>query len=199
METQSLIPSFEATELHSSDIVAGKAINTLSSEIEAFKTLANPLLCEAEYLPYLAYAYKVDFWSEELKEEEKRELIKKSVLLHRYKGAVWCIEEILKLLNLSTADEPATIKEGLSIKYDGKYKYNGIFTYADETKWPCYVINLTKPVSIKRAKFAKEMLDKYAPKRCILHAITYNQLNRYDGGIKYDGTYTYGIIGADKL
>lgn len=199
MKQQSLIPLFEDDGLHKIDLVAADVTDGISNENQVIKGLGNPLICNEKFLPYLAYSFKVDFWDEELKEEEKRELIKKSILLHRYKGTVWCIEEILKLLNLASDEEPASIKEGLSIKYDGKYKYNGIYTHGDKTKWPYYVIDLAKPVSTVRAKFAKKIIDQYAPKRSVLHAITYKQLNRYDGNIKYDGTYTYGIVGADKL
>ncbi|RXJ86952.1 phage tail protein I [Arcobacter sp. CECT 8985] len=199
MKQQSLIPSFEADGLHQVDLVAADVTDNISDEHQVIKGLANPLICSEKFLPFLAYSFKVDFWDEELKEQEKRELIQQSILLHRYKGTIWCIEEILKLLNLASDEEPANIKEGLSIKYDGKHKYNGIYTHGDETKWPFYVISLAKPVSTKRAQFAKKIIDQYAPKRSRLYAITYNQLNRYDGNIKYDGTFTYGVVGADKL
>jgi len=97
---QSLIPSFEAKELHSSDLVAADVHSALSSEIKAFKNLANPELCELKYLPFLAYAFKVDFWDEDLSESDKRALIKQSLVLHRYKGTVWAIEKVFEALNL---------------------------------------------------------------------------------------------------
>ena len=105
MQEQSLIPSFEDTKLHSVDLVSNTEFSTLSSEIKAFKTLANPMLCDEKYLPFLAYAFKVDFWDEELDVKDKRELIKFSILLHQKKGTVWAIEQIFKALNINARVE----------------------------------------------------------------------------------------------
>jgi phage tail P2-like protein len=85
VQKQSLIPSFEKIELHSLDLTAEKAINFLNNEIQAFRTLANPLICDEKYLPFLAYAFKVDFWDERLSTTKKRALIKESILLHQKK------------------------------------------------------------------------------------------------------------------
>jgi len=98
--TQSLIPSFEDIKLHSADMVAGDVIDTLQSEIKAFETLANPDICDEKYLPFLAYAFKVDFWDDNLNIESKRKLIKSSLLLHQKKGTIWAIEEILAALDV---------------------------------------------------------------------------------------------------
>lgn len=113
MQIQSLIPSFEAKELHSSDLVAGEVIGALSSEVKAFNTLANPLLCDEKYLPFLAYAFKVDFWDETLSITNKREVIQASLSLHQHKGTIWAIERVFEALNMK-----ATIKEWFD--YGGK-------------------------------------------------------------------------------
>ena len=96
----SLIPSFEPIELHVADAVAYNSIEALRIEVSKFKTLANPLVCDEKYLPYLAYAFKVDFWSNSLSVEEKRRLILNSMLLHQKKGVIWAIEEVFKALDV---------------------------------------------------------------------------------------------------
>lgn len=106
MSARSLIPSFENTKLHSVDVVGDDALATLQNEIKAFKNLANPEICEAKYLPFLAYAFKVDFWDDNLTENDKRNLIKSSLLLHQRKGTVWAIEQVFKALNIK-----AVVKE----------------------------------------------------------------------------------------
>lgn len=100
VQTQSLIPSFEDIKLHSADKVAGDVFDTLQNEIKSFETLANPDICDEKYLPFLAYAFKVDFWDENLDEQSKRNLIKQSLLLHRHKGTIWAVEQVLFVLNV---------------------------------------------------------------------------------------------------
>ena len=78
MFKRSLIPLFEANEIHSADLVASDIHSTLSDEIKSFKNLANPEFCDVKYLPFLAYAFKVDFWDEDLTDDDKRALIKQS-------------------------------------------------------------------------------------------------------------------------
>lgn len=106
MATQSLIPSFEDIKLHSTDEVAGDVVQSLSSEIKAFESFANPALCDEKYLPFLAYAFKVDFWDESLSVADKRALIKQSLALHRYKGTTWAIKQVFEALNIK-----AVVKE----------------------------------------------------------------------------------------
>ena len=126
MAAQSLIPSFEAKELHSCDVVASEVVGVLSSEIKAFKELANPKTCEAKYLPFLAYAFKVDFWDENLTESDKRNLIQSSLLLHQRKGTVWAIEQVFEALNIE-----AIVKEWFN--YDGEpYHFKVDISLADK-------------------------------------------------------------------
>ena len=199
MATQSLIPSFEDKKLHSSDLVAANVVDTLVGETEAFRTLANPLLCEEKYLPYLAYSYKVDFWNDFLSEDEKRKLIKASILLHQRKGTVWAIEEVLDLVGFTDRANGlyADIKEGLKLtNRDGTYRYDSMFNHFSDEDWYKYVIYVPKAVSIQKAEFARELIKEYAPKRCILVAVVYKQLPNRDGTYHYDNEITHGTIGV---
>lgn len=134
METQSLIPSFEDKKLHSADKTAYKLFEQLSSEIKAVKNLANPDLCDAKYLPFLAYAFKVEFWDENLSEDKKRALIKKSLDLHRHKGTIWALEQVFEALKIEAevkewfdyAGEPYHFKVNL-----GPYDPNDVLMKID--------------------------------------------------------------------
>lgn len=100
MRNQSLIPSFEEIQLHALDLSADEAINVLNKEIQSFRNLANPLVCDEKYLPFLAYAFKVDFWDERLEVSKKRSLIKESILLHQKKGTLWAVKRVLQILEV---------------------------------------------------------------------------------------------------
>ena len=126
MQKTSLIPSFEKIELHSIDLTAEKIVNTLNEEVQEFRALANPLLCDEKYLPFLAYAYKVDFWDYRLSTDKKRLLIKDSILLHQKKGTLWALERILEILEVKAevsewfdyGGDPYFFKIKLSIEQD---------------------------------------------------------------------------------
>ena len=57
----------------------------------------------SDALPHLAEQYHVtgnEGWLQAVTEEEKRNLIKSSIKMHRYKGTKYAIKEIFKTLNL---------------------------------------------------------------------------------------------------
>ena len=57
----------------------------------------------ADALPHLAEQYHItgnEGWLQALNEQEKRELIKSAIKMHRYKGTKYAIEEIFKTLNI---------------------------------------------------------------------------------------------------
>ncbi len=65
-------------------------------------------------------------------ESDKRDLIKRAVELHRYKGTPWAIKESLKSINIMDA----TILEGIfHFVYNGLYVYDGSASYG-EVQWP---------------------------------------------------------------
>lgn len=103
MRTLSLIPQFEDIKLHAVDNVAATLLNKFALELEEFKNLANPLFCDEKYLTFLAYAFKVDFWDEDLSVEEKRRLCQASLLLHRKKGTMWAMEQVFEALGITAS------------------------------------------------------------------------------------------------
>ena len=208
MQTQSLIPLFEAKELHSVDVVASDVVGALSSEIKAVKDLANAGTCEAKYLPYLAYAFKVDFWDESLREVDKRDLIKASLKLHQLKGTRWAILEVLKAVGLSIQNYEAIIveyKDRNSYKYD--VKRDGSYTYNSEAKhndglniydfvfsnWADFAVIIKTTISESQAVLAKKLIEIYKPVRCVLIGFVFDRKQR-DGAIFYDSAYTHGLI-----
>ena len=199
MEQQSLIPSFEAEQLHKVDLVAADVASKINDENQVIKNLANPLTCESKFLPYLAYSLKVDFWDENLDEQSKRNLIKRSILLHRRKGTLWAIEEVLDLVGFTDRRHGfhATIKEGLKLNSrDGTYKYSAIYNHGSSADWAKYVIYVPKAITIQKAQFARKLIEAYAPKRCILVAVVYQVLPNRNGTYFYNNEITHGSIGV---
>ncbi|HGY3718487.1 TPA: phage tail protein I [Citrobacter gillenii] len=73
-------------------------------------------LVDASALPSLAEQFHVqglEGWLFATNEQEKRELIKQAIELHKYKGTVWAVRRVLEILSL-----PGTISEWF--EYGGK-------------------------------------------------------------------------------
>lgn len=52
----------------------------------------------ASVLPFLAWEFHVEGYDEATTDDERRSLIKNSLVLHRYKGTRWAVERVLALL-----------------------------------------------------------------------------------------------------
>ncbi|MFV2029820.1 phage tail protein I [Neisseria sp. S1] len=69
--------------------------------VHAIRRLWNPDTCPAPLLPYLAWAFSVDFWNEDWTESTKRAVIKKAWRAHKYKGTIGAIEDALMPFGVS--------------------------------------------------------------------------------------------------
>lgn len=55
----------------------------------------NPQTCPASLLPWLAWALSVDEWDTEWTEQEKRDVIESSLMIHRHKGTIGAVRRAL--------------------------------------------------------------------------------------------------------
>lgn len=63
-------------------------------------TLWSPKNCPVQFLPWLAWQLHIDNWDNNLAESQKRELISKSVKIHKHKGTRGSLEDVLNSFNL---------------------------------------------------------------------------------------------------
>ena len=91
----------------------------------------------AAALPYLAEQFDVlgfKGYKFAATETDKRELIKRAIDLHRYKGTPYAIKESLKSIGINNAQ----ILEGVfHFTYNGLYVYDGSSSYG-EIQWPSF-------------------------------------------------------------
>lgn len=188
---RSTLPAHYLPKEHALDVFLGERYATALRELpEETATCLNPMLCGMEFLDTMAKKSTADFWSDDLREEEKRALLATVIQVKKIKGTVSSIRMVLSVLGLD-----AEIKEGLDIpKRDGSYRYDGLFVHGREIWWS-YIIYLSKPITIKRSVTVKKLLREFVPARSHLVALVFNQLNSRDGSIFYDNTHTHGIIG----
>ena len=60
----------------------------------------NPDTCPASLLPWLAWAFSVDEWDASWTDAQKRETVKRSILVHRHKGTIGAVREAIQALGV---------------------------------------------------------------------------------------------------
>lgn len=123
-------------------------------------------------------------------EEARRNLVKSSVTLHRYKGTPWAIRELIRLLGFGEI----TLLEGLGgLSHDGQATFNGNRVYGDTGSWPVYRVFLTQPITNDQAELLRRVLRATAPARCRLASLEYTAVPiRYNHVAAFDGEYNHG-------
>lgn len=66
----------------------------------ALRSVWNPDTCPPSILPWLAWAFSVDEWDQTWTDAQKRDVIKRSVSVHRYKGTVGAVKESINALGI---------------------------------------------------------------------------------------------------
>lgn len=72
-----------------------EAIARISSVPILVRESWNPATCPASLLPWLAWALSVDEWDTTWTEQEKRDVIQSSLLVHRHKGTIGAVRRAL--------------------------------------------------------------------------------------------------------
>lgn len=156
MSSISLLPTNEDEKLKAIDLVYETRVAKLKEELQVISTLAHPKLADEKYLPYLAHSHQVDFWSNELTLDEKRAIIDHSILLHRKKGTLLAVKEVLKRLNID-------------VKFYEWFEYAGLPYH-----FKIDVDFLNRPVEDKDLKIIEEFIEIYKNTKSILELININ-------------------------
>ncbi len=56
--------------------------------------------CPPSHLPWLAWAYSVDQWNDSWSPEQKRDVIKRSISVHRRKGTIGAVQDALRAIGI---------------------------------------------------------------------------------------------------
>ena len=171
--------------IHAIDIAASRAFNL---DPQILVDVTDPDLCPVEVLPFLAWAYSVDEWPEGATEAEKRTIIKASVGIHRRKGTLQAIKDILEAAGYGTA----TIHIGEDLnRYSGSVSHDGSITYGNHGNWALWSITIENSDPLPSDALIS-MLIQTAPARCKLVSVGYQKLFfRYNRAFSYDGTRQY--------
>lgn len=163
----------------------------LHGSAQPLSTLWDPMVCDAQILPWLAWAFSVDDWDPNWSEETKRNVIKESVAIHRVKGTLAAVKHALAAAGYGDA---SVIERYSWHFYDGTATFDGSLDHKQGDHWAEYRIGLTRPVTIGQANQVRAILRDVAPARSHLKALDFTEaLNIYNARILHDGQFTHGV------
>ncbi|SIQ10907.1 phage tail protein I [Marinobacterium stanieri] len=93
----SLLPPNSTSTEHALDDATAR----LGSVASPLRDLWNPHTCPEPFLPWLAWAYSVDTWSDAWSTEQKRQVLAASYSVHRSKGTRYALQQALNSLGYS--------------------------------------------------------------------------------------------------
>lgn len=148
--------------------------------IDTVDSDALPILAEQfDVLGYKGYGLATT-------ELERREVIKKAIELHRYKGTPWSIKEALKAVGYYDAQ----IDEGLTglVYYDGTWNHNGSQLYGPG-HWADFSVIIdigsTQGITAQTAAAAVALINEYKNVRSRLRYLNYTAtVNEYLTGVE---------------
>lgn len=101
--SNSLLPPSAGSIERALELVWQRRLNAIERDLS---DLWNPDTCRADLLPYLAWALSVDEWQDEWPESVRRDVILRSIAVHRHKGTRGALNVALTALGYET-----TVKE----------------------------------------------------------------------------------------
>lgn len=130
-------------------------------------------LVDASALPHLAWQWSLldePIWSLVTTDQDRRELIKNAVELHRYKGTPWAIKRALELVG----QPGATLIEGRKPSKRGAGLARGSGAVrAPVWGWATYRVRLTQPITTQQAQLIVRMLASVGRASCKLERLEY--------------------------
>ncbi|WP_342627574.1 phage tail protein I [Nguyenibacter vanlangensis] len=96
--SESLLPP-NATPLESAMEMA--AADQLATIPQLGRTVNNPATIPVQWLPWLAWAWRVENWDNNWSEAQKRQTVAASFAVHRQKGTAYAVKSAIGALNLN--------------------------------------------------------------------------------------------------
>ena len=129
---------------------------------------------DSSALPHLAWQFHIEGWELAQTIQEKRNLIKSAIELHRYKGTPYAVKEAIKSVGYKDVKLIERLPE---VKYDGQYNYSGSEDYAGGVRWALFraIIDIgeNKPITTIETQRLINLINEYKNVRSHLKDISY--------------------------
>lgn len=185
-----LIPSHYTEREKRLESTGAASIERIMSELWSGR-LHDPATCKASFLFALGQYYGVEYWWQNISEDEYRALIAAFPTIKRRRGTLWAVKQAVNVI-----DAGALIVEGdYQIRYDATATHNGAYQHGNATHWAEYVVIASRAMTNTQAAQLKRLTKSVAPARSSLLRIDYTRVAATHGGeIYYDGNYNYGSV-----
>ena len=150
----SLLPQSEDSKLKAIDLAYETRVAKIKQELQVISTLAQPKRADERFLPYLAHSHQVAFWSNDLTLDEKRAIIDFSIHLHRKKGTLFAVKEVLKRLNID-------------VKFYEWFEYEGLPYH-----FKIDVDFISRPAGKEELRLIEEFIEIYKNEKSVLELIS---------------------------
>lgn len=161
----------------------------------------NPATAPAAVLPFLAWALSVDEWDARWPEERRREIIARSIELHRIKGTRGAIDLVLEMLGYGDAvviEDRDWPRFGAESFFGGRVIFGepGLKWGPSDPHWADFWVNVQSPVTIDDVVRLAARIIEVSPVRSRLRAVTMVGVVYVYGasGLVYGAPVTFGGV-----
>ncbi|MEW5833051.1 MAG: phage tail protein [Campylobacterota bacterium] len=151
--------------------------------------LHDPMTCDARFLFAVGKYYGVEYWWQNITEEEHRAIIAAFPMIKRRRGTLWSVKQALNVI-----DKYGRITEGdFQYKHDGIVFRDGSVQRGYASHWAEFVIVASRAISNAQGLQLRKLMESVAPARSRLIRIDYTiaALTR-NGTFFRNGTYNRG-------
>lgn len=151
--------------------------------------LHDPMTIPAKFLFALGKYRGIEYWWQNISEEEHRSLIAEFPMIKRRRGTLWSVKQALNVI-----DPNGHVVEGdYQYKRDAMITRNGLAQHGTASHWAEFVVIASKPMINAQATQLRGLIESVAPERSRLIRIDYTAVaNIRNGAIMRDGNYNRG-------
>ncbi len=184
----SLLPAHYSEREHNLDNLSEEVRARIAASIWN-APLLDPMRCDARFLPALGKFYGIEYWWDNLSEQEQRNFIMRMPLIKKRRGTLWAVRQAINVIDVN-----AQVFEGnFSNLRDGTTTRNGLTQHGYLSQWAEFVVLVSRSMNNTKAVQMRRLIESVAPVRSRLIRIDYrNVANKHDGTTFRDGNYNRG-------
>lgn len=185
----------KAAHLKALDVMAGERLTDINIGVVMVNLIDTAPVAA---LPFLAQQFNIlgyKGWKFADTEQKQRDLLKRAIELHRYKGTPYGIKTALAMAGVVGAVE---IRERVTLKHNGEFFYNGIGHYGHHWAYFRVLIDIANLNGLS-IEDIKGVVNEYKNVRSWLLDVTYYQ--KLESGVGVSESLIQGVVNifSDKV
>lgn len=183
-----LLPAHYTEREHNLELIGSAVFDRIMSSLWNGR-LHDPMTCDARFLRTVGKHYGVEYWWQDISEEDHRNLIKNFPMIKRRRGTLWAVKQALFVI-----DPNGRVIEGdFQNRRDGSVLRDGSIQRGYSTHWAQFVVIASRAMINAQATQLRALIESVAPVRSELIRIDYTAVaNIRNGSIIRDGSYNRG-------